>query len=386
MKIALIRKKYTPFGGAEIFMQHLVEALVARGHEIHILAQAWDRAGGRASKAPTLHRIPSAPGPYWWQALEFARRVKNLVEASSFDLVHSFERTYSQDVYRAGDGCHREFLRQRSLYVSGVKRASFKTNPHHWVTLWLERQTFTQNPRQEVIANSRRGKEEILKYYPVPERNIRVIYNALPVWPKGFVSTRKAREKLNGLGLEPADKVLLFLGSGFERKGLPLVLEGLRRLEDPRIKLLVIGRDREAPYRDRVRQYKLEKRAFFLGPQTDTGPLYQAADVFVLPSYYEPFSNACLEALSFGLPVITSALNGVAEILEPGVNGVILEDLRDAGALAGGVREALTWDKEGLFRSNRERLSGTFTLAEKSREFLECYEDVLSRKGGRTHG
>lgn len=386
MKIALIRKKYTPFGGAEVFMQHLVEALAARGHEVHILAQAWDPPVGKSARTPTLHRIPSASGPYWWQALEFARRVKHQVEASSFDLVHSFERTYAQDVYRAGDGCHQEFLRQRSRCVSGFKKASFKTNPHHWVTLWLERQTFSRNPRQEVIANSRRGREEILKYYPVPEQNIRVIYNALPAWPEGFVPPRTAREQLNGLGLEPEDRVLLFLGSGFERKGLPLVLEGLRRLEDPRVKLLVIGRDREAPYRDRTRRYKLENRVFFLGPQKDPAPFYRAADVFVLPSYYEPFSNACLEALSFGLPVVTSALNGVAEVLEPGVNGVILEDLRDGESLAEGVKEALTWDKERLFQRNKEGLRGAFSLAARIGEFLDCYEKVLSRQGGRTHG
>jgi UDP-glucose:(heptosyl)LPS alpha-1,3-glucosyltransferase len=386
MKIALIRKKYTPFGGAEVFMQHLVEALAARDHEVHILAQAWDPPGGKAARAPRLHCIPPVSGPYWWQALEFARRVRKRVEASSFDLVHSFERTYSQDVYRAGDGCHREFLRQRARHVSGVKRASFKTNPHHWVTLWLERQTFSRNPRQEVIANSRRGREEILKNYPVPEQNIRVIYNALAAWPERFVPTREARETLAGWVLEPADRVLLFLGSGFERKGLNLVLDGLRRLEDPRIKLLVIGRDREAPYRDRARRHKLENRVLFLGPQTDPVPFYRAADVFVLPSYYEPFSNACLEALSFGLPVITSAVNGVAEILEPGVNGLILPDPGDAEALSEGIREALAWDKERLFQLNRERLAGNFSFAGKIREFLECYENVLSRKGGRTHG
>ncbi|MCU0578389.1 MAG: glycosyltransferase family 4 protein [Desulfobacterota bacterium] len=386
MKIALIRKKYTPFGGAETFVQHLAEALTAGDHEVHILAQAWDPPGGKAARAPTLHPIPPAFGPYWWQALAFARRVKNLVGSAPFDLVHSFERTYSQDVYRAGDGCHREFLRQRSRYVAGAKRASFKANPHHWVTLWLERQTFTHNPRQEVIANSRRGKAEILKYYPVPEQRIRVIHNALPAWPEAFVPPRAARGKLNGLGLEPVDRVLLFLGSGFERKGLPLVLDGLRRLDDPRVKLLVIGRDREAPYRALANRYHLGNRVFFLGPQTNPGPFYRAADVFVLPSYYEPFSNACLEALSFGLPVVTSARNGVAEVLEPGVNGVILADLHDGESLAAGIRETLNWDREHLFRKNQEGLGGAFTFAARIREFLDCYEQVLSRKGTRTHG
>ncbi|MBI5583532.1 MAG: glycosyltransferase family 4 protein [Deltaproteobacteria bacterium] len=387
MKIALVRKKFTPYGGAEVFVQHLAEALATRDHEVHILAQGWDLPGGRKAEALKVHRIPVPFGPYWWQALEFARRVKNLVAASSFDLVHSFERTYSQDVYRAGDGCHREFLRQRSRYVSGAKRASFQTNPHHWVTLWLERQTFIRNPEQRVIANSRRGKEEILKYYPVPENNIRVIYNALPAWPESFVPVQTVRqEKMNALALNPADRLLLFLGSGFERKGLHLVLEGLAAIKDRHIKLLVIGRDREAPYRELVRKKGLANRVFFLGPRTETTPFYQAAEAFLLPSYYEPFSNACLEALSFGLPVITSAVNGVAEILEPGVNGVILQDLQDPGALAEAILETLNWDKERLFQRNREQLAATFTFAERIREFLACYQEVLQEKRGRAHG
>jgi UDP-glucose:(heptosyl)LPS alpha-1,3-glucosyltransferase len=387
MKIALVRKKFTPYGGAEVFVQHLAEALAARDHEVHILAQAWEPPSGPGAEALQVHRIPAAPGPYWWQALAFARRVKRLVETSSFDLVHSFERTYSQDVYRAGDGCHREFLRQRSRYASGVKRASFKTNPQHWVTLWLERQTFTRNPGQLVIANSQRGKEEILKYYPVPEKNIWVIYNALPAWPDDFLPPREARKEfLKDLDLDPADQVLLFLGSGFERKGLPLVLDGLLHLKDRPVKLLVVGRDREGAYRDRVREKGLAQRVFFLGPRTETAPLYQAADAFVLPSYYEPFSNACLEALSFGLPVVTSAQNGVAEILQPGVNGVVLQDLRAPRLLAEAVRETLAWDRQRLFQANRERWAGTFTFAARTPEFLACYREAQARKGGSDRG
>jgi hypothetical protein len=76
----------------------------------------------------------------------------------------------------------------------------------------------------------------------------------------------------------------------------------------------------------------------------------------------------------------------VAEVLEPGVNGVILPDLRDGESLAAGVRETLTWDKKRLFQKNKERLGGAFTFAARMGEFLDCYAKVLSRKGGRTRG
>jgi hypothetical protein len=65
---------------------------------------------------------------------------------------------------------------------------------------------------------------------------------------------------------------------------------------------------------------------------------------------------------------------------------VILSDLRDGESLAAGIRETLTWDKERLFQENKERLCGAFTFAARIREFLDCYEKVLSSNRGRTHG
>jgi len=74
----------------------------------------------------------------------------------------------------------------------------------------------------------------------------------------------------------------------------------------------------------------------FLGEVADLVPIYAAADIFILPTIYDPFSNACLEALACGLPVITTRSNGFSEIIEGGVHGSIvadagsLIDLRDA--------------------------------------------------------
>ncbi|MBV9490708.1 MAG: glycosyltransferase family 4 protein, partial [Verrucomicrobia bacterium] len=79
----------------------------------------------------------------------------------------------------------------------------------------------------------------------------------------------------------------------------------------------------------------------FLGPVTDMHSLYGAADVFVLPTIYDPFSNACLEAASAGLPVITTAANGFAEIMRPGVHGEVLADPRDVPALRAAIAKWL---------------------------------------------
>jgi UDP-glucose:(heptosyl)LPS alpha-1,3-glucosyltransferase len=83
-----------------------------------------------------------------------------------------------------------------------------------------------------------------------------------------------------------------------------------------------------------ARRLGLEGRVTFLGGMQDVADLYAAADVFVLPTLYDPFSNACLEAMAAGLPVITSRANGASELIEEGVEGFVLDDPTDAGAIA----------------------------------------------------
>jgi UDP-glucose:(heptosyl)LPS alpha-1,3-glucosyltransferase len=76
----------------------------------------------------------------------------------------------------------------------------------------------------------------------------------------------------------------------------------------------------------------------FLGEVGDLQPIYAAADIFILPSIYDPFSNACLEALAGGLPVITTRGNGFSEIIENGVHGSIVAVPNDSRALAEAIR------------------------------------------------
>jgi UDP-glucose:(heptosyl)LPS alpha-1,3-glucosyltransferase len=61
--------------------------------------------------------------------------------------------------------------------------------------------------------------------------------------------------------------------------------------------------------------------------------LYGAADIFLLPTIYDPFSNACLEALASGCPVVTTRANGFSEIIESGVHGSVVDDPRNIDQL-----------------------------------------------------
>jgi UDP-glucose:(heptosyl)LPS alpha-1,3-glucosyltransferase len=102
---------------------------------------------------------------------------------------------------------------------------------------------------------------------------------------------------------------------------------------------LVVGQDKdEKRYRGLAQSLGCEQRIRFMGVQKQTLPFYQAADALLLPTLYDPFPNVILEAMSCGLPVITSQTCGGAEFIQQGVNGFVFDAL-DVKSLAESIRE-----------------------------------------------
>src|SRR5579884_4018965 len=160
----------------------------------------------------------------------------------------------------------------------------------------------------------------------------------------------ETREKL---GLKPDQLALLFAGSGWERKGLLFAIEALALCKDRQMRLLVAGRGNAALYKTRRLRFWRETPILFLGEIAELLPLYAAADIFILPTIYDPFSNACLEALAAGLPVITTRANGFSEIIAPGEEGEVAAEPHDITALSGALEK---WSDASLREKVRPRL------------------------------
>jgi UDP-glucose:(heptosyl)LPS alpha-1,3-glucosyltransferase len=114
----------------------------------------------------------------------------------------------------------------------------------------------------------------------------------------------------------------------------------------------------------------------YLGERTDVSCLLTAVDGFLLPTLYEPFSNACLEALAAGRPVITSRFNGFSEIIEPGVEGEVVDDPADIQALARAIESwAIPDRRAAVFERLREK-GATFSIERNVQETLALLEPV----------
>ena len=325
MHIGLARRGYSPTGGAEKYLRRLGATLAAGGHYATLFASpGWPRDQWPAEGG---FEVVPGRGPR-----AFADGLSALAPQRRCDALFSLERVWRCDCYRAGDGLHRAWLERRARFEPAWRGRLRRWNPKHRQLLALEDALFGQGGAGFVIANSQLVRDEISRHFPAyPPERIAVVYNGLPA--ANLVSpdpTTRDRSR-HALGLDPDDFVLLFAGTGWERKGLACAVDAVAQLPDARLRLLVAGRGNPRPYLRR--RNNLADRMRFLGPVRDMPALYAAADLFVLPTIYDPFSNACLEALAVGLPVLTTTANGFAEILTRGVNGDTFAP-GDADALA----------------------------------------------------
>ena len=320
MKLAIVRQKYTPFGGAERFVERALAALRARNVDVSIIAREWqgDVKGVRVN--------PFYLGRTWRDA-GFAHGVQRLMKQGRFDLVQSHERIPGCDIYRAGDGVHATWLELRH-------KASDRLAPWHRYTLAAEEEMLRHPALRAVICNSRMVKNDIANRFGVADAKLSVIYNGVDL---DAFHPRLREENLRALrqktGIDVETPVILFVGSGYQRKGLPTLLRALSRMARRTARLWVVGRDKdEALMRSMAQTLGVDDRVLFLGGQTDVRPFYGAADVFALPTLYDPFPNAALEALASGLPLVTTTTCGAAELVTVD-NGRVIS-AGDAAALA----------------------------------------------------
>jgi UDP-glucose:(heptosyl)LPS alpha-1,3-glucosyltransferase len=229
-------------------------------------------------------------------------------------------------------------------------------SPFHRTLLALEKRLFQDPALKLVIANSRQVQAEVIRHYQVDPKKIRVIYNGVD--RERFSPQRLAALQdnvLRELDLGPESPTILFVGSGFKRKGLHFLIEALPRLQQRESLLLVVGQGRTAPYERLARELGVAPRVRFLGPQPRVERFYAAARVLALPTIYDPCSNVVLEALAGGLPVVTSAANGAAEFIQPGLNGAVLARPDDTPALAAALDEYLDRAADPLVRQAATR-------------------------------
>jgi UDP-glucose:(heptosyl)LPS alpha-1,3-glucosyltransferase len=175
--------------------------------------------------------------------------------------------------------------------------------------------------------------------------------------------------------LDPNRFHFLFVGNGYERKGLKILMEALSKLRTKEFHLSVVGKDRNLPlFKKLARSLGLQNHVHFFGPQKNVRPFFQIADCLVIPSHYDPFANVTVEALAMGLFVVSSKTNGGYEILKK-ENGVIIEELSAVDSVTAALKTAMetpkTWNRSEQIRDSISYLDFSHQLSRYIERSLE---------------
>lgn len=373
-RLALVRQKYRPDGGAERFIARTLEALNLHNIQLNVITRQWQ---GGHNPAWNIHICD----PWKWGRISrergFARAARHLWQSGEFDLVQSHERIAGCDIYRAGDGVHQRWLKQRARILPGWLVRRLFLDSYHRHIIQTEREMYASETLQAVICNSHMIKQQIMEDFALPEQKISVIYNPVNCDEFTPADEQQVQQLRRQWQLPQQASCLLFVGSGFERKGLAAAIRALAPTDKH---LLVVGKDKtQARYQSLAKSLHCEQRIHFFGVHVYTLPFYQMADGLLLPTLYDPFPNVILEALACGLPVITSAHCGGKEFIRQGKNGYVCDAL-DISALQQAIM-ALPARAAGSAESQHARTSVQHcTMTRLSGELIALYQKTMEDK------
>jgi UDP-glucose:(heptosyl)LPS alpha-1,3-glucosyltransferase len=230
------------------------------------------------------------------------------------------------------------------------------------------------------------SKAQVAHYYNVPEEKITVVHNGVDLNkfnPDEKQGLRKSIRK--NLGIKNDETALLFAGNDFRRKGLQFAMQCAANLikKGLKVKLLIAGRQKAGPYLRLVRKNGYADNFLFLGHVEKIESVFCASDMFVLPTFYDPFSNVCLEAMACGLPVMTTRLNGAAEIIEDRVSGILVDSPWDLEEMITAASSVIENNSSGLKEmSEKSVLAARQNPVEKNiQETEKVYMEVMKEKG-----
>src|SRR5439155_17789310 len=286
LRVAFVRRGYSQTGGAETYLKRLAHGFIEARHEVQLIAtEEWPSDQWPLGPITRL-REESVIG--------FADELEQVQQRLECDVLFSLERVWSCDVYRAGDGVHRAWLTRRRKFELPLKQFVRGASRKHRDLLQLEESLCEKRKAGRVIAASQMVVNEITDLYRYSADKIDVVCTGVPL--DRFRFDPELREKSRAeLKLKQDQIALLFAGSGWERKGLLFAIEAMALCKNRKMRLLVAGRGEARPYETTHLRFWRENPVQFLGEVADLVPVYAAADIFILPTIYDPFSNACLE-------------------------------------------------------------------------------------------
>ncbi|MCG6537419.1 MAG: glycosyltransferase family 4 protein, partial [Syntrophales bacterium LBB04] len=251
------------------------------------------------------------------------------------------------------------------------------------VRQWVESKPVRMNPRPRLVGISEMVRRDMAAFYKINEHEIDLIYNG--------VDTERfnpgQRERLRGtirqrLGMQGGDIGFLFVAHDLGKKGIVPLIEAsgqLRRSDISHFKVLVLGGEPYASVLRRTAKLRLEDTVVFLGPTRNPEEFYANADVLVLPTFYDACSLVVIEAMSCGLPAITTRSNGAAGIITNGKDGFVISHPPSPTELANAMRAAMSPERLGKMSEEAALTARNYSLKDNHRRLMGIFDEITEK-------
>ena len=318
MRLAFVLYKYFPFGGLQRDMLRIAQVCLGAGYQVTVYTMAWS---GEVPTGLQVELIEVRGMGSHVRNREFSRRLKARLADAPADRVVGFNKMPGLDLYYAADGCVREKLLAERGWLSRLA-------PRYRHFLNYEEAVFSPRAKTEILMISPRQKEIFVHHYATQETRLHML-------PPGIARDRMAGADAAQLrasfrrefGIGEEDRLILCIGSGFKTKGLDRSLQAFAALPEPlrsRTRLIAIGEDNPAAFRDQAGRLGVGERFHILRGRDDIPRVLQGGDILLHPAYYENTGTVLLEAVVAGLPVLTTDTCGYAfHVLQAGAGQVI---------------------------------------------------------------
>lgn len=372
---------------------YLCRELAKLGHEVTLYTSDRRRPGypgvgkrltdqGEMATGVELKRIPAIFELY---QIPFMPRLGKVLEQDRIDVIHSNEFFQLCSLYAA-----RAAKKKKVPFILTQHGHKKPLNKAIGLPYWLVEKTmgrYVMNCAQKIIALTSDVEQYLVKN-GVPQTKVEVVSTGVPT----ELYSPYIPSALPNYGIAQKDNVILFVGRLVGNKGIAYLIESFKKLKETvdNAKLVIVGTGiLEQNLRQLVRKLGLEEDIVFLGrvPQQSMPQIYSGASVFVLPTIYkEPFGIAAVEALSSGVPVIASNIDGLRVIVKDGEVGYLVQP-KDVAGLASNIIKVLTTEglRARLSRNARQRALEEFSWAAKAKrisEIYHCSREMIKRLDG----
>ncbi|OGL44605.1 MAG: hypothetical protein A2161_11130 [Candidatus Schekmanbacteria bacterium RBG_13_48_7] len=388
MRILFVTPEYHQDGGTERSI-YMLSHRISENNTVDIITSRFTHeptSSLNIIKVPRIYGVMAARFLFFRFISDLLIFYRKLRYGFSYDIIHSTSADSGLANIVTAHFCMKKHyqLRKKSVSLLSVKDIhgflrEITLRCFMLIVSWLEKRCFNHRRTKRIIAVSNSLKNDLIHEYGVSPEKIDVIYDGVD--PERFCpddSNNIRKDKLTQLGIPLESIIVLFVGGDWERKGLIYLLKAFQNLQANNVHLLIVGKGDVNLYQALSADLNIfRSNIHFLPFDVRIEQWYNAADIFVLPSLYEPFGMVALEAMSCGLPVITTSRSGISEIIKNGYNGIVLHDPEHIDILTMTLRDLIeNPDKREQLGKNARTSALKYTWQQITSETLSIYQET----------